>query len=489
MAKKFIAYLIEINISIIVRAFFGYKTVLIILWGIVGVLFSSCAEGQDRSASTYTSPNPQSLARFGAAVAGVGDINEDGVSDILVGARGENIGEVVGAGRAYIFSGKTGKVVHTLASPNNGGEFGHSVAEVEDIDGDGVSDLLIGAPYENPGGIDQAGRVYLYSGDTGELLKAFTSLQAEEQGHFGCSVAGVGDTNGDGAPDFLVGAKGESPYGEDSAGQAYLLSGSTGDVIRRYTFPKEGPIPALEVYDEKHSRFGSEVAEVGDVNGDGASDFLISAYEKGVGEKDEAGQVALFSGADGEPIRTLASPNVSEEGHFGWSVEGVGDIDKDGTPDLLIGSIESANGKNEAGRAYLFSGSTGNVIRTFTSPNSQRNGSFGTALTGTGDVNGDGTPDLLIGAPGEEILEGKGAGRETYKQTGQAYLFSGDTGEIIQVFSPLKEDGVGTFGRAVSSVTTSRGTAPAVLIGAPLEKDGKENIGRVYRFSVDSMSK
>jgi hypothetical protein len=265
---------------------------------------------------------------------------------------------------------------------------------------------------------------------------------------------------------------------------------------RRRGVPKIGSTEgAMEVLGqafqtrEKHSLFGSKVADAGDVNDDGTSDFLISAYQKSADGKDKAGQAFLFSGADGELIRVLTSPNSSEEGHFGWAVAGVGDTNDDGTPDLLIGSTEDFDGKHEAGRAYLFSGATGNVIRDFGSPNSQPNGDFGTALTGVGDVNGDGASDLLIGAQGEETLEGDRTSRETYQSTGRAYLFSGATGEIVQVFSSLKNRS-GTFGRAVSNIKTHQGSAPAVLIGAPLEsKDGEENIGRVYRFRVDSMSK
>ncbi len=135
------------------------------------------------------SPDGEPYGRFGSAVAGVGDLDGDGVPDLLVGAWGESPGTSPDvAGRAYALSGADRSVLHTLASPNEqeSGGFGFSVAGVPDADGDGVGDLLVGAVGESPGpSPNNAGRVYLYSGATGALLRTLASPSEQAGSDFG----------------------------------------------------------------------------------------------------------------------------------------------------------------------------------------------------------------------------------------------------------------------------------------------------------------
>ena len=215
---------------------------------------------------TLTSPNTQISGNFGVSSAGVPDADGDGRGDLLVGAYREDGGEV-GAGRAYVFSGSTGAVLRTLVSPNQepGGQFGRSVAGVPDADGDGRGDLLVGAPTED-GGAQSAGRVYFYSGSTGDLLQTLVSPNPEAGGQFGGLVAGVSDVDGDGRGDLLVGAYLEDG-GATSAGRAYLFSGATGDYSARWC--RRAP--------ETNGFFGFVVAGVPDVDGDERGDLLVSA--------------------------------------------------------------------------------------------------------------------------------------------------------------------------------------------------------------------
>jgi hypothetical protein len=154
---------------------------------------------------------------FGWSVAALRDVDGDGVVEVLVGAPAQ--------GHAYLYSGRTGNLLRDLsltqsALPANVGH-GHAVADAGDVDADGTTDLLIGAP--NATGVRNAGTVEVYSGRTGMKLLA---VEGPIRGaFFGISVAGMGDVNGDGRSDLLVGAG-------HGLGRVYLLSGAEGTVLR-----------------------------------------------------------------------------------------------------------------------------------------------------------------------------------------------------------------------------------------------------------------
>jgi hypothetical protein len=402
---------------------------------------------------TLTSPSPETGGFLGTSVAEVPDADSDGVSDLLVGAPGED-GGAPGAGRAYLFSGSDGSLLHTLTSPNAefDGQFGVSVAGVPDADGDGTGDLLVGAWHED-GGADNAGRAYLFSGADGSLLYSLTSPNAEQGGDFGASVAGVTDVNGDGAGDLLIGTEGEDG-GAQNAGRAYLFSGIDGTLLHTLTSTNpavtglfgravagvpdtdgdgradlligarnESPKRAylfsgatgalLHTIEAPHPvlSFGAPVAGVPDVDGDGTGDLLVGGPDEKVGEAYGVGRAYLFSGADGSLLLTLDSPNPEGNGHFSNSVAGVPDADGDGRGDLLLGAWDEDGGAGDAGRVYLFSGADGALLSTLTSPNAEQIGHFGRSVAGTSDVDGDGLGDLLVGAWSEDGF------------TGRAYLF------------------------------------------------------------------
>lgn len=155
------------------------------------------------------SPNQEEDGRFGHSVAGASDVTGDGCDDIVIGAYYEHPGlNPDGAGRAYIFDGCTGGLLHTLVSPSQEefGWFGNCVAGVGDVDGDGYDDVVIAAVREGPGGEERAGRAYVFSGHTGEPVHTLVSAHEEEYSSFGCSVAASGDVDGDGYADVVVGA-------------------------------------------------------------------------------------------------------------------------------------------------------------------------------------------------------------------------------------------------------------------------------------------
>lgn len=342
---------------------------------------------------TLNSPNETDIGLFGRSVAAVPDVDGDGVDDLLVGADNEAAaGSPEGAGLAYVYSGATGELVRTFASPNEevGGAFGFSVAGVPDLDGDGRGDLLVGAPFEDDGA-SSTGRAYVLSGATGALLHTIVSPAAEAFGFLGRSVAGLSGT-GRGAH-LAVGAPSEDG-GDVNAGRVHVFSGTTGALLRTVVSPTP----------EQFGDFGDSISGVPDVDGDGRADLLVGANEESPpGSPRYAGRAHLFSGSDGSLLRTLESPNEQGEAFFGLAVSGVPDVDGDGHGDLLVGEvpIDLDSGLPSTGTAYVFSGATGDLLHELASPDPADFGAFAEALSGVPDVDGDGRGELLIGAPGE----------------------------------------------------------------------------------------
>ncbi|MCA9290633.1 MAG: FG-GAP repeat protein [Phycisphaerales bacterium] len=226
---------------------------------------------------THTSGNPDAFGEYGAAVGGVGDLSGDGLGDYLIGANAEDAGGFENAGRVYVINGATGSVIRTQISPTPeiSGLFGWSVDGVPDTNNDGRDDVVVGAPFESPGALPNgAGRAYLFSGLNGALLHSFSSADPQVDGHYGWSVAGIEDVGGNGFGDVIIGAPDETVVvpGVDTfpqAGRAYLYSGTGGFLA--HTFIE----PAGQI--DQGGRFGTSVDGLDDVDGDGLGDVIIGA--------------------------------------------------------------------------------------------------------------------------------------------------------------------------------------------------------------------
>ena len=418
------------------------------------VVAASPVEAPTSDVLTLVSPNEQLRGRFGFSVAGVGDVDLDGIPDVLVGAYGEGVG-----GRSYLLRGRDGSLIFELASPNEtfDGRFGVSVASPGDIDQDGVPDLLVGASKDVLGG-----RAYVFSGRDGIPLFELVSSNEESSGRFGNSVAGAGDVNQDGVADVIVGALCEDPDGVGCAGRAYVFSGRDGGLLFELVSPNES----------NGGLFGISVAGAGDIDRDGFADLLVGASA----EDFMAGMAYVFSGDDGSVLFQLESPSGGEE--FGFSVAGAGDVDQDGFPDLIVGSPRADAVPRNAGRAHVFSGRDVSVLFHLDSPNGVIGGLFGTSVAGAGDVNHDGVPDLLVGARIEEPGPSPfGAGR--------AYVFSGQDGSVLFQLASLNEEFQGWFGSSTNSSGDINQDGAADLIVGAFQEDPDESpqdAGRAYLF-------
>ena len=356
--------------------------------------------------SRVDSPQPVRDGAFGSAAAFLGDLNGDFRREALVGAYAEGPetgpgGTSTAQGRAYVFAGGSGNLLFTLASPTPVayGYFGYTVAGPGDLTGDGVGDAVVGA-FRETSAFLRGGNVHVYSGATGALVRTLASPTATEDGAFGWNVEPAGDLTGDGVPDLLVAAGQESAGGGLGGGRVHLFSGATGDHVRAFDRPPGDTF-----------LFGRVSSIVGDLDSDGTPDVAVAA--PGAAPN---GRVFVFSGATGALVRTFTSDTTQpSDGQFGAAIAPAGDVDGDGVPDILVGApFERGRGPGgtaaRAGRVYLLSGATGEVLLLLTSPAPRLNGAFGTSIDWA-DIDGDGQPDPVVGAPNEDTAGLVAAGR------------------------------------------------------------------------------
>jgi hypothetical protein len=433
----------------------------------------------------------------GVAVSNDGDVNGDEIDDVIIGAGLADPNGQSRAGETYVVFGRTTgfpaafglRSLHP-ASGGDGSEgfilrgidtndySGLSVSAAGDVNGDGIDDLIIGADGADPGGRRNAGETYVVFGRTTgfpalfELRSLLPASGGDGSAGFilrgvdsfdlsGFAVRGVGDVNGDGIDDLLIGAWSADPGGRTGAGESYVVFGRSTGFPAAFELAALDPASGgdgsegfiLEGIDARDSS-GTSVSGTGDVNGDGIDDLLIGADNGDPDGREDAGQSYVVfgrstgfpaaielavldpaSGGDGTEGFVLNGTRVND--HSGVSVSGAGDVNDDGLDDLIIGaSAADADGQTGAGESYVVFGRTTGFPAAFELsallPAQGGNGSegfvlkgidhadySGGAVSGAGDVNGDGVADLIIGARRADANDRSDSG-ETYVVFGRA---------------------------------------------------------------------
>ncbi|MDP6539699.1 MAG: integrin alpha [Planctomycetota bacterium] len=381
---------------------------------------------------------------FGYAVAGGHDFDLDGHDDLIVSA----VFYLTQEGYVRVLSGRTGEVIYAIESEHLNAGFGSDVTGLGDVNGDGVEDILIGAYWDSID-VHYAGGVHVYSGRSGELLYALSGTDAFDL--FGKAVDSAGDVDADGTPDFIVGGPGSDRNG-DSTGSAWVCSGADGSFLLEL------------VGDQAGDRLGFSVAGIGDVDLDGHDDLLVGGFPT---SGSRAGYARVFSGADGSAIRTHAGALQSATGS---SVCGLGDVDGDGAADYAVGAYldrDPADSSLIRGSVTVYSGASGGELyKLWGDPDS----TLGWSCDGPGDVDGDGVGDLVVGAPSVDTC----AGAQRY-----AAVHSGPDGSLL--FRVEGEDVQFAFAVRGAGDVNGDGLAD-VAIGSLKESGAAENAGAAYVY-------
>ena len=403
---------------------------------------------------------------LGVSVTALGDINGDGVDDFAVGASLADTSNKGVNGSAYVVYGRangdtdiSAKNIRTDSSLGfvidgqaNGDWAGSVVSNAGDVNGDGINDLLVTSQKSDVNGSD-SGRAYVVFGSSTNINVELDQLGTSGKGfeikggrvgdHFGVSATGIGDINGDGFADLLIGANEVDGTNGSDVGAAYVVYGkvsSTAVDMASFQTGTDGFAIKGEV---AWDTLGQSVAVIGDVNGDGINDFAIGAPQRNVGPANDVGRTyVVFGGANSTDI-TLADLEAGTGGFVingvgdwdrsGQSVASVGDLNGDGLADMIIGA--SKEGTNESGAAYVVFGKTGGTAVNlsdvaagtggfFIKPSTNTGADiFGFSVASAGDLNGDGLDDFIVGAPQKDVTN-------VGSDTGESYvIFGSATGD------------------------------------------------------------
>jgi hypothetical protein len=369
---------------------------------------------------------------FGWAIAGVGDLQDDGHDDYVVGAPSNDASLVLDAGAAYVYSGKLGNQITKLFDAKSGSHFGWaacglgaaalgsgpdfaigapnwyaitslaavgrvvvysgpgtplwdktgfedgqglgaSLANAGDVDHDGAFDLIVGAPFEDVPGIFDAGVGRVFSGASGTFLAATAGTTGIQQ--LSARVAGLGDIDFDGKVDVAYGSPLSDAAGQNSGELEIRPSGSS-------TFP------ALhKLLGAPGEELGSAVVDLGDQNADGFRDFAVGGpgYDLPFGLVN-AGRVQIVSGKDGTTLQQIFGPGANARA--GWSMDSI-DLNADGRKDLIIGAPGTAGTPVQDGRVRAY-------LMGLTGPSSYCTAKVNSAGC-TPEIGSQGAPSLSMG--------------------------------------------------------------------------------------------
>jgi hypothetical protein len=461
-----------------------------------GKAFAYHGGGYGLIASGWVTEGNQTNAHFGENLASAGDVNGDGFSDVIIGAKDFDNGQT-NEGKVFVYhgsaSGLSGTPNWVAESDQPFANFGHGVASAGDVNGDGYSDIIVGASRFDAGQTNE-GKVFLWYGSSTGLGNDGTTNNADWQGEsdqmdaeFGLRVASAGDVNGDGYDDILVSAY-EYDSGETNEGKVFVWYGSSTGLGANGT-PANADWTAES--DDPTAGFGLRVASAGDVNGDGYADIMVAAPHFGSGQSDEGKVFLWYGGSGGLGLNgttnnadwTAESDQASAQMHH---IASAGDVNGDGYSDVLIGARLYDNGQQNEGKMFAWYGSSSGLGANGTPANAdwsyevnQTNAYLGVPAS-AGDVNGDGYGDVVISA---------GAYDHTELDEGAVFLFLGGSSGISTTYDEFIVGGEdhaafgGSFGGAgIASAGDVNGDGFSDIIIDSRLNNGEEGEGRVFLY-------
>ena len=462
---------------------------------------------------TTNGPSLSKNDNFGVSVASIGDLNRDGVQDIVVGANGDDAG---GSGRGAIhimFMNTDGSVDETVEiddtttngpSLGNNDHFGTSVTSIGDLNRDGIPDIAVGAYGDNAGGTNKGAVHIMFMNTTGSVKSTVEinddttngpSLNIDDR--FGSSVTSIGDLDGDGVDDIIAGADGDDTGGTDKGAIHIMFMNTTGSVKSTVEINDDTTNdPFLNIGDF----FGISVASIGDLDRDGIPDIAVGAYEDDTGG-DNRGAIhiisltSLFPSGNGFVDSTVEindntanGPSLSDGDAFGRSVASIGDLNRDGIPDIVVGAYaDNAGGTDKGAIHIMFMNTTGSVKSTVEINDNTANGPslstydfFGLSVASIGDLNRDGIPDIAVGAAGDSTGgSSRGAIHIMFMNT------DGSVKSTVEINDNTANgpilNNTDFFGRSVASIgDLNRDGIPDIAVGATGDDAGGSGRGAIH---------
>ena len=410
--------------------------------------------------------------QFGCSIDTIGDLNGDGVMDIVVGAFGDDDGNS-GTGAAYILFMDSNRTVNSYqkisATQGNfignnlqaGEGFGYRVASIGDINNDGIMDIAVGSPFSDVGGTDR-GSVYVIFLNTNGTVKGHQKINnsngylsggipLQNSGWF-ASVSAIGDINNDGIPDIAVGCSQDSggPSSYQKGAIYVLLMDTTGKASSYYKI--QNGVTNFTNLMLNGDRLGISVSSIGDINRDGIPDIASGAFRDDTGGNNSGAVYVIFLDTNGS-VKSYSKISNSSftsnvlSGEFGVSVSGVHDVDGNGVDNLLIGAYSQSN---YAGAAYLINiDTTGTVVdykkyEGTAIPTNTSNERFGWGASRFADINKDGYLEVCVGAARDN---------DGGSMTGAVYVLSLKVNLSVNIFpkNPLCHNGSDGMAVAVAS--------------------------------------
>ncbi|MFM7365692.1 MAG: DUF4114 domain-containing protein [Cuspidothrix sp.] len=479
--------------------------------------------------------NGENQEELGFSVSDAGDINGDGIADLVISAPSSDLNNKGNAGKTYVVFGSSngfdsnldlatldGTKGFVINGAEEGDQSGYSISSLGDINGDGVDDLAIGSPGDIG---DNLGKVHVIFGskeadyfnnpiDLSDLgNKGFTIQGSQFSRNAGWAVSSAGDINGDGIKDLLIGATNDGNNGPGIVGKSYVIFGqenfnSTIDLDNDNEF---GVNDGLIIISDEDNNLGFSVSAAGDINGDGIDDLIIGAPYADPNGSNSGSTFVIYGRDKDNPFTnkfTDGNINISEldiEDGFaingqgveqsGFSVSKAGDINGDGIGDLIIGARDG--GTNYTGKAYVVFGKDGKFESNinladldgsngFTINGISESSNLGWAVSALGDINNDGIDDIIVTASNANESKGQAyviyGSKDPFGSSFDLSSLNSDNGFVI--------DGLATDGQFGYSV---RGTGDInddgvndFIIGAPF---ANSNNGAAYVVFGTSVNK
>ena len=462
------------------------------------------------------------LGYAGASVSAAGDVNNDNIDDVIIGANAAS-GASANSGASYVVFGSTtnfpasvnlsdlnGSNGFRLSGTPGSQNFGISVSAAGDVNNDNIGDIIIGSDNDDPGGNIDAGASYVVFGSSSSF-PAHVSLSSPNGSNgfiingidagddSGTSVSTAGDINDDGIDDLVIGADDAAPNGNTGAGESYVVFGSgsafAGSLDLSDLNGTNGfVINGVDINDDS----GTFVSNIGDINGDTIDDIIIGASRADPNSQNRAGESYVVFGSSSTfaaalDLSALNGTNgfvingINADDESGYAVSTAGDVNGDGISDVIIGALPvNTSGKSYSGESYVVFGSRNSFSASLNL--SALNGLNGVVINGAnsredagfsvstaGDINDDGFDDLIIGAPPATVNGNFGTGRSYIVFGGSEIAISGNNqpisdGDVTPDLTDFTDFGDAALLTTVSRTFTiaNNGLSPLILNGGPM---------------------